>query len=84
MTRPDKQPMTLADMVPQQQASISRIDLSEPQVLRLMVMGMVEGTPVKYSGSGFGGDPLEFEMDGVPLSLRRDIARRFQVENTVG
>ena len=73
--------MTLADLAPNQRASITDIDMSDPQVLRLMVMGLVEGTPVTLAGSGFGGDPLEFELDGVPLSIRRELARRFGVEH---
>lgn len=72
--------MTLADLRPGQVARIVAVDTTSPAVLRLMVFGLVEGTPVRYRQSAIGGDPIEIEVMGAALSIRRDQARYFTVE----
>jgi Fe2+ transport system protein FeoA len=44
-----------------------------------MVLGLVEHTPVQFTRAAIGGDPLEFKLFGIALSLRREQASRFFV-----
>jgi Fe2+ transport system protein FeoA len=71
---------TLADLSPGTTARISAIDTRDPAVLRLMIMGLVEGAEVKFLRASLGGDPLEFRVYGAAISLRRAKARAFAVE----
>lgn len=48
--------------------------------LRLMEMGLTPGVEVAFRGSAPLGDPLEFEVRGYRLSLRRQEAQRVAVE----
>jgi Fe2+ transport system protein FeoA len=43
-------------------------------------MGMTPGVVVKMVGRAPLGDPLEFELRGYRLSLRRDEAERVRIE----
>jgi Fe2+ transport system protein FeoA len=71
--------MTLADLRRGQQATIRLIDSADPSVLRLMELGLVEGTRLHFVNSAIGGDPLEFHLSGIHVSLRREQASKFQV-----
>ena len=70
---------TLATLKRGQKAIIRAIDAADPQVQRLMVLGLVEGTEVEHASSAIGGDPIEFRLFGCGISLRQDHARRFKV-----
>lgn len=71
--------MTLADLRTGERAEITAIDTSDPAVPRLMVLGLVEGVSVLRGKSALGGDPLEVQVAGSALSLRREQARCFNV-----
>jgi len=71
--------ITLASLQRGQTGTIRSIDDSDPQVQRLMVLGLVEGTRVEYAGAALGGDPMEFRFFGSGISLRREQATRFIV-----
>ena len=45
----------------------------------LMVLGLVEGTPVTFRNAAIGGDPMEIEVMGASLSVRREQARQFRI-----
>lgn len=75
---------TLASMKCGQKGTIQSIDASDPQVQRLMVLGLVEGTRVELAGAALGGDPMEFRFFGSGISLRREQARRFTVTHDSG
>ncbi len=75
----DTNPLTMARMKKGQRARIERVDSSDPSVVRLMILGLVEGTEVEFRQSALGGDPLEFRVFGSTLSLRRAQADRFEV-----
>jgi ferrous iron transport protein A len=47
--------------------------------LRLLEMGLTPGVEVKLVGAALLGDPLEFEVRGYRLSLRRAEAARVEV-----
>ena len=70
---------TLATLKRGQKAIIRAIDAADPQVQRLMVLGLVEGTEVEHASSAIGGDPMEFRLFGCGISLRQEHARRFKV-----
>ena len=55
---------TLATLKQGQTGRIESIDASDPQVQRLMVLGLVEGTDVEFASAAPGGDPMEFRFFG--------------------
>ena len=71
---------TLADLQPGQSATIEGIDVSDPTVVRLMVLGLVEGTHLKRGNTALGGDPVEFELPDCTVSLRREQARKIRIQ----
>lgn len=70
---------TLASLKRGQKGIIAAIDAADPQVQRLMVLGLVEGTEVELASAAIGGDPMEFRMFGKGISLRQEQARHFRV-----
>jgi len=71
--------MTLADLTRGRKYVITKVDAADPEVQRLMVLGLVEGTPVELVSSALGGDPIELRMFGNALSIRRAQAQFFDV-----
>ena len=70
---------TLAALKQGQKVTIKAVNAADPQVLRLMTLGLVEGAEVEFASSALGGDPLEFRLFGCGISLRQEQARRFTV-----
>ncbi len=70
---------TLATLKRGQKGVIRAINAADPQVQRLMVLGLVEGTEVEHASSAIGGDPIEFRLFGCGISLRQEHARHFKV-----
>lgn len=60
-------------------ARIEDIQGDDELVGRLMEMGLTPDTVIKLVGSAPFGDPLEFEVRGYRLSLRRSEADRLVV-----
>lgn len=58
---------------------IDSVNCSDPVVQRLMVLGLVEGAELELISIAIGGDPLEYRIYGVSISLRREQARFFSV-----
>ena len=75
----DKNGKTLASLKRGQKGIIQSVDATDPQVQRLMVLGLVEGAEVELAGAAIGGDPLEFRLFGTGISLRQEQARHFGV-----
>jgi ferrous iron transport protein A len=71
--------MTLAKLQRGQKYVIDGVDARDPDVQRLMVLGLVEGAEVELASAAIGGDPIEFRMFGNAISLRREQAERFAV-----
>ena len=71
--------MTLASLKRGRKYVIQNVNSSDPEIQRLMVMGLVEGAEVELASAAIGGDPLEFRMYGNAISLRREQARQFAV-----
>lgn len=58
---------------------IDTVECTDPVVQRLMVLGLVEGAEIELVSIAIGGDPLEFRLYGMSISLRREHARAFSV-----
>ena len=71
--------ITLATLKRGQKGIIRAINAADPQVQRLMVLGLVEGTEVEHASSAIGGDPMEFRLFGCGISLRQEHACHFKV-----
>jgi ferrous iron transport protein A len=74
--------MTLADLKPGESGSIKSIETKSPGVVRLMVLGLVEGVDVRFENSAIGGDPLEVSVYGASISVRREQAQNFKLTGT--
>ncbi|MGH8195018.1 MAG: FeoA family protein [Woeseiaceae bacterium] len=70
---------TLASLRRGQTGVIKSVDTSDPAVQRLMVLGLVAGAELEFTGAAIGGDPLEFRLFGNGISLRREQALHFEV-----
>jgi ferrous iron transport protein A len=72
--------MTLDEMKPGQSGTILKISGEGPLVQRLMALGLLEGSEVSMTRRALGGDPVEVQVMGYALSLRREEARRVEVQ----
>ena len=70
---------TLATMNAGEKVIIDTVDTTDPQVRRLMTLGLVEGAEVEHATSALGGDPIEFILFGQAVSMRREQAKAFSV-----
>ena len=59
---------------------VARIDGTDDIAMRLMEMGLTPGVSVQVIGTAPLGDPIEVEVRGYRLSLRRSEAARVEVE----
>ena len=71
--------MTLKELRPGQSARIEHVDAKQPGVVRLMVLGLIEGVEVQYQNSAIGGDPMELSVFGTAISVRKQQADCFKV-----
>jgi ferrous iron transport protein A len=71
--------MTLREMNPGQTARIEAVDAKQPGVVRLMVLGLIEGAEVLFENSAIGGDPMEVSVYGAAISIRKQQAGCFRV-----
>lgn len=70
----------LAAMHVGEKGHVVSIDGVDSVSLRLMEMGLTPGVHVKVVGTAPLGDPLELEVRGYRLSVRKTEAARVQVE----
>ena len=70
---------TLATLAKGQRGVIKAINSRDPQVQRLMTLGLVEGAEIEHASSAIGGDSMEFRLFGCGISLRQEQARSFQI-----
>ena len=64
-----------------QRVAVTRIDGADEVALRLMEMGLTPGVGIEVIGAAPLGDPIEVEVRGYRLSLRRSEAARVEVES---
>jgi ferrous iron transport protein A len=72
-------PPSLATVAIGGQARVADISGDDAVSLRLLEMGLTPGTAVRVVGRAPLGDPLELELRGYRLSLRRAEAARVAV-----
>lgn len=72
--------MTLRDLKPGQKGKVSSIGTSGAMKRRIMDMGVTPGVEIKVIKAAPLGDPIEVNVRGYELSLRKDEAAQIQVE----
>lgn len=70
---------TLADLRIGQLATVTALAGTDSISARLLEMGLIPGTAVTLIGKAPLGDPLEFELRGYRLSLRKTEAQRVAI-----
>ena len=73
--------MTLADIPVGSRVRVGIVGGDDAISLRLMEMGLTPGIELALIGTAPLGDPLEVELRGYRLSLRRNEAARIAVES---
>jgi len=73
---------TLADLTIGARTKVARIEGADEVSCRLMEMGLTPGVELRIVGVAPLGDPLELELRGYRLSVRRSEAAKVEVENT--
>jgi ferrous iron transport protein A len=71
---------TLAQLTTGQIATVLSLTGSDGISMRLLEMGVIPGTTVTLVGKAPLGDPLEFELRGYRLSLRKTEAERVAIK----
>ncbi len=71
---------TLAELRVGDQGRVTEVLGFDDVAMRLMEMGLVPSTEFVLIGSAPLGDPLELEVRGYRLSVRRSEAARIEVE----
>jgi Fe2+ transport system protein FeoA len=72
--------MRLAEVAVGRRAKIVNVEGSDDVGVRLLEMGLTPGVEVRLLGVAPLGDPLEFEVRGYRLSVRKSEAARVVVE----
>lgn len=72
--------MTLRDLRPGDQGKVVSLGEKGPLRRRIMEMGVTPGTSIKVVKVAPLGDPIEVNLRGYELSLRKDQAMRIVVE----
>lgn len=72
--------MTLKDLKPGQQGTIVSVGEKGPARRRIMDMGVTPGAVVKVIKIAPLGDPIEVNIRGYELSLRKSEASQIQVQ----
>ena len=75
--------MTLAELAVGSGGKVARIAGVDEISVRLLEMGLTPGVGVRVLGAAPLGDPIELELRGYRLSLRRSEAERVEIENLV-
>jgi ferrous iron transport protein A len=73
-------PLSLADVPPGAAARVAAVDPQSPIGRRLLDLGFVPGTEVRVLRRAPLGDPVEYELRGYRVCLRRSEALRIGVE----
>jgi ferrous iron transport protein A len=71
--------MTLRELRRGQSARITKVDARQPGVVRLMVLGLIEGAEIQFENAAIGGDPMEVTVFGTAISIRKQQACNFSV-----
>jgi ferrous iron transport protein A len=72
--------MTLQELQPGQQGTVVSIGVKGPLKRRIMDMGVTPGTVIKVIKIAPLGDPIEVNIRGYELSLRKDEAAHIEMK----
>ena len=72
--------MTFADLRQGMMARVVRISQQSDDIMRLQEMGLTVGTSFKVVKVAPFGDPVEIDLRGYRLCLRKHETRNFEVE----
>lgn len=72
--------LTFADLRQGMSARVSRITASSDEVTRLQEMGLTVGTSFRVVKVAPFGDPVEIDLRGYRLCLRKQETRNFELE----
>ncbi|MBX7169023.1 MAG: FeoA domain-containing protein [Pirellulales bacterium] len=70
----------LSELVTGQRARVQRVATEDARGIQILEMGVTPGTEIVLVGVAPLGDPLEFELRGYRLSLRKVEAALVDVE----
>ena len=73
---------TLDELPLDGRARVVRVDGGDDVCLRLLEMGLTPGVEVRILGFAPLGDPLELEVRGYRLSVRKSEARRVVIQSS--
>jgi Fe2+ transport system protein FeoA len=71
---------SLAQLGVGQSAKVVQLSRNGEIAQRLMEMGVTPGVQIRFIGSAPLGDPLEYELRGYKLCMRRTEAEQIEVE----
>lgn len=72
--------MNLSELKPGEEATVVSIGEKGPSRRRIMDMGVTPGTSIKVIKVAPLGDPIEVNIRGYELSLRKEEASRIKIE----
>ena len=72
--------MTLKDLTVGQSAKITKVKTTGALKQRFVSMGLTKGVEVKVIKIAPLGDPIEIELRGYNLSVRKDDAKNIEIE----
>ncbi len=73
--------MVLTELSPGQSARITHMNhLGRALRRKLMVMGLLPQTEIRYLRAAPLGDPLQIQCQGICLSMQRSLAQQIEVE----
>jgi ferrous iron transport protein A len=73
---------TLAELPVGSRAKVARVEGADDVTCRLMEMGLTPGVELRVVGVAPLGDPLELELRGYRLSVRKTEAARVEIQTT--
>jgi ferrous iron transport protein A len=71
---------SLTDLIQGQSAKVVQVTGDGVVSQRLMEMGITPGVTIRFVGSAPLGDPLEYEVRGYRLCMRRTEAEQIEVD----
>jgi Fe2+ transport system protein FeoA len=71
---------SLTDLIQGQSAKVVQVTGDGAVSQRLMEMGITPGATIRFIGSAPLGDPLEYEVRGYRLCMRRSEAKQIEVD----
>ncbi len=74
---------TLANLEVGETGRVLEIRAKEPLALHILEIGLVTGAKIRYLRSAPLGGPIQVEVDGFLLSLRKNEAESVWIETTI-